>query len=153
MKKYQDLSFVDDFMFCKVMSTNPGLCRRILSLVMRKEIKKVVIHDAQKSIGITAGAKGIRMDVYLDDGDNTVYDLEMQASRKAYLPKRLRYYQAMLDLNHLEKGADYGELPHTVVIYVCTFDYFHARLPIYTFEDRCVEMESLRMGMLQKKYL
>lgn len=86
------------------------------------------------------------MDVYLDDHEGTVYDLEMQTTIKAYLPKRLRYYQSMLDLNHLEKGTDYGKLPHTVIIFVCTFDYFGERFPIYTFENRCTQLPTLSMG-------
>ncbi|MDE7312419.1 MAG: Rpn family recombination-promoting nuclease/putative transposase, partial [Eubacterium sp.] len=151
MKRYQELSFTDDFMFCKVMTANPELCRRILELILGKKVKKVVMHGSQKTIDITAGAKSIRMDVYLDDEEGTVYDLEMQSTLKPYLPKRVRYYQSMLDLNHLEKGVDYGELPHTAIIFVCTFDYFKKRLPVYTFENRCAELPELRMGDASEK--
>ena len=31
-KKYDDLTFTDDFMFCKVMTTNPELCQLCLHL-------------------------------------------------------------------------------------------------------------------------
>ncbi len=151
MKKYQDLTFTDDFMFCKVMTANPRLCKSILSLILQKSIKKIVAHGAQKTVDITAGAKGIRMDVYLDDDEGNVYDLEMQATRKRYLPKRLRYYQSMLDLNHLERGNDYGQLPHTAIIFVCTFDQFKKGLPVYTFQSRCVEMPGLQMGDAAEK--
>ena len=146
MKRYQDLRFTDDFMFCKVMSANPNLCRKILTLILGRKVKKVVMHGTQQTIDLTAAAKGIRMDVYMDDVEGTVYDMEMQSTQKPYLPKRLRYYQSMLDLNHLEKGADYGELPHTVILFVCTFDYFKKRLAVYTFENRCVELPELGMG-------
>lgn len=145
MKKYQELGFTDDFMFCKVMTANPDLCRRVLSLLLGKEIKKIEMHGMQQTVDITAGAKGIRMDVYLND-EETVYDLEMQAASKPYLPKRLRYYQAMLDLNHLESGMDYEKLPHTVIIFICTFDFFGKRLPVYTFENRCAQMPEVSMG-------
>ncbi len=36
MKKYQDLQFIDDFMFCKVMTTNPEICKRILNMILGK---------------------------------------------------------------------------------------------------------------------
>ena len=91
MKKYQDLQFIDDFMFCKVMTTNPEICKRILNMILGKKVKKIVIQGAQQAINITAGSKGIRMDVYLEDEAETVYDLEMQTSVKPYLSKRLRY--------------------------------------------------------------
>mgnify|MGYP001028722425 FL=1 len=146
MKKYQDLQFIDDFMFCKVMTTNPEICKRILNMILGKKVKKIVIQGAQQAINITAGSKGIRMDVYLEDEAETVYDLEMQTSVKPYLSKRLRYYHAMIDLNHLEKGMDYGDLPHTIIIFICTFDYFGKRLPIYSFENRCIQLPELIMG-------
>lgn len=34
----------------------------------------------------------------------------MQIHIKRNLPKRMRYYQGMIDLNILEKGGDYNEL-------------------------------------------
>ena len=46
----------------------------------------------------------------------------------------------------LEKGMDYGKLPHTVIIFVCTFDYFGERLPVYTFENRCIQLPTLSIG-------
>lgn len=151
MKPYQELKFTDDFMFCKVMTANPELCRRVLSLILGKQVKRIVMRGTQQTVEITAGAKGIRMDVYLDDEEETVYDLEMQTTSKPYLPKRLRYYQSMLDLNHLERGEDYSELPHTVILFICTFDYFGRRLPVYTFENRCVQLPELGMGDASEK--
>ena len=32
-KKYDDLTFTDDFMFCKVMTTNPELCHELLTMM------------------------------------------------------------------------------------------------------------------------
>ncbi len=48
MKKYQDLQFIDDFMFCKVMTTNPEICKRILTMILGKKVKKIVVQGAQQ---------------------------------------------------------------------------------------------------------
>lgn len=43
---------------------------------------------------------------------------------KDNLPKRMRYYQGMIDLNILEKGENYKNLKKSFVIFICTFDLF-----------------------------
>ena len=45
-----------------------------------------------KSVDMTYDGKGVRFDVYGED-DDTVYDIEMQTSITADIPKRIRYYQ------------------------------------------------------------
>lgn len=30
VKKYEELTFTDDFMFCKVMQNNPDLCKHLI---------------------------------------------------------------------------------------------------------------------------
>jgi predicted transposase/invertase (TIGR01784 family) len=70
----------------------------------------------------------------------------MQTTREKNLPKRMRYYQGMIDLNLIEKGKDYDQLPKTVVLFVCTFDYFKRGLPFYVFQNRCKALPELLLG-------
>ena len=83
--------------------------------------------------------KSVRFDIYVEDGNNTVYNIEMQTTENRNLPKRTRYYQGMIDLNILEKGENYKDLKRSFVIFVCTFDLFGERRHIYTFENRCLQ--------------
>lgn len=145
-KNYKELRFTDNFMFCKVVSSNPELCRHMLELILGKSIRKVDIKTAEKVIDLTPEAKSVRLDVYLDDDEGTVYDLEMQASTKKNLPRRLRYYQGVIDLNLIEKGDDYDQLPESIIVFICTFDYFNRGLPFYVFENRCEAMPELLLG-------
>ena len=144
-KKYEDLTFTDDFMFCKILYTNPELCKQLLELILRKKIKDIRYLTTQNAIDITSDGKGIRLDVYLE-GDNKVYDIEMQATGNSNLPKRTRYYQGMIDLNLIEKGADYSELKETFIIFVCLHDPFKTNKCVYTFENKCNEVEGLCLG-------
>ena len=64
-----------------------------------------------------------------------------------WLPKRTRYYQAMIDLNVLGKGKDYIELKKSFVIFICTFDPFPGNgRKIYTFTNLCHEENDLELG-------
>lgn len=71
-KKYEDLTFTDDFMFCKVMTTNPELCHELLELILGKKVGAFTRLDQQKPIEMTADGKGIRFDVYSEDDSKTV---------------------------------------------------------------------------------
>ena len=69
MKKYEELNFTDDFMFCKVMTNNPDLCHELLELIVGYRIGKFTRLDKQAPIEITADGKGIRFDVYSEDDE------------------------------------------------------------------------------------
>ena len=110
LKKYEELTFSDDFMFCKILENNLELCKELLELILDIKIKKIQPVESQKAVDMTYDGKGVRFDVYTQDEENTIYDVEMQNVTKKNLPKRTRYYQGMIDLNLIEKGADYSEL-------------------------------------------
>ena len=88
----------------------------------------------------------VRLDVYVEDEKNTVFDMEMQIHVKRNLPKRMRYYQGMIDLNILEKGGDYNELKKSYVIFICTFDPYGQGRHLYSFEYLCNQDPSLTFG-------
>lgn len=91
-------------------------------------------------------AKSVRLDVYVEDENNTVYDIEIQAINTKELPKRSRFYHGMIDLNLINKGAHYSELRKCYVIFICLFDPFKTGRHIYTFEHRCKEDHSITLG-------
>ena len=119
-KAYEELELKDDFMFSVIMR-DPRYVKPFLETILRIKIAKIEYPEVQKNIDIAAGAKGIRLDVYVEDEKHTVFNLEMQTTTARNLPKRMRYYQGMIDLNILEKGDDYNHLKKSYVIFICTF--------------------------------
>ena len=69
-----------------------------------------------------------------------------RATGKFLLPKRTRYYQAMLDTDMLQKGQDYDELSPTYIIFFCLFDFFQDSQRIYTFKKRCLENMNIELA-------
>ena len=94
--------------------------------------------DAQKSLNEAFNRRTVRLDVYLDDG-KSVYNLEMQTTRHAALPKRARLYQAHMDINQLQRGQFYTKLRPSFVIFICTFDPFDEGRYLYSFRNVCRE--------------
>ena len=149
-KKYEDLVITDDFMFGKVMR-HPQRCGKLLEMILGVKIREVVFLEDQESLNPDYAAKGVRMDVYLEDAGNTVYNVEMQTENTGELPKRSRYYQAVIDINLIKRGEDYAALKKSYVIFICTFDLFGAGRQIYHFENLCREDPAVRLDDGTKK--
>ena len=58
--------------------SHPGLCQKLLERIFPDmEIDHIEYPELQKSINLDYDAKGVRLDVYVTDGNNTVYNIEM----------------------------------------------------------------------------
>ncbi len=142
---WENLKISNDFMFAKVMR-NPELCKGILERLLGITIDHIEYPEEQKVIDIAKDSKSVRLDVYLKDEKGTVYNVEIQTTSSKNLPKRTRYYQGMIDLNAIEKGADYSELPQSFVIFICTFDAFKTERWKYTFQNVCQEDSKITLN-------
>ena len=49
IKRFEDLTFTDDFMFCKVMQ-NEGLCKRLIEMILSDTIGKITYISVQHNI-------------------------------------------------------------------------------------------------------
>ncbi len=150
-KTFDELTFNDDFMFCKVLSTNPDLCKEMVEMITDRKVSGLPVINNQLPIKITEDGKGVRFDVYFEDQKNVIYDVEMQTSSLKYLPERTRYYQGMIDLNTIEKGENYDKLKQTYIIFVCPFDPFGADLYKYTFRNLCCESPDIELNDKSEK--
>ncbi|WP_297430108.1 Rpn family recombination-promoting nuclease/putative transposase [Clostridium sp.] len=141
-KTLKELNLEDDFLFAKVMS-DKEICKELLEKVLEIEIEKIEMIQEQKTIDLLVESKGIRLDVYVKDEKNTIYNVEMQRGRHKNLPKRLRYYQGSIDLDLISKGEDYRKLAKSYIIFICTFDLFEKGRHKYTFQNVCLEDNSI----------
>ena len=158
-KTIKELNLEDDFLFAKVMSDRE-ICRQVLEKILDVPITEIVLPTTQRTIDILFEGKGIKLDVYVNDGNGTVYNVEMQRGKKRELPKRSRYYQGSLDLDLISAGEPYHSLRKTFIIFICTFDPFKDKRHLYTFENICrdkvtevkqsKEMEVEYMTLLQR---
>ena len=49
MQKYEELTFADDFMFCKVLTDRPDLCRELVEIITGRKVKEIRNLVAQMS--------------------------------------------------------------------------------------------------------
>ena len=136
-RKFQDLTIKNNFMFGAVMA-EPKNCKGVIELVLGIEIDRVEV-SKEKSMVYHPEYKGVRLDVYAKDENNTRYNIEMQVAKKPALGRRTRYYQSQMDMELLLSGQEYKELPNSYVIFICDFDPFGKRKYCYTFQPKCKE--------------
>ena len=89
-ESWEKLSIANDFLFGKIMQ-NPWICKELLQRILPElEIDHIEYPELQKAIKSDVDARSVRLDVYVKDNKNTVYDIEMQVSNTKELPKRSR---------------------------------------------------------------
>ena len=135
-KTFEELTITDDFMFGAVFS-EPDKCKRLLEEILGIKIARIEYPQRQKVMDFSYDSKSIRLDIYVEDEQQTVYNIEMQTTSDGYLALRIRYYHDMIDLNIINKGEDYKHLKKSFVIFICTFDPFDRDRYIYTFNRQC----------------
>ena len=71
------------------------------------------------------------MDCVVRDADGKQFDVEIQQDTEGASPKRARYHSGLMDMNTLNAGQDFDELPETHVIFITRNDVLGYNLPIY----------------------
>ena len=148
-EKYENISFTNNFAFCKVMQ-NEEICREVIETLLHIKVGRLEYKSFEKDLKLEIDKRGIRLDVYIADSDR-VFDLEMQTTDKKNLGCRMRYYQSLIDAELLDKGANFNDLKESNIIFFCTFDPFRKGLPQYTFCNSCEELPDLKLSDKCKK--
>ena len=151
-KPFEELTISDDFMFCKVMEHEP-ICKEFLEMLFNAKIEKITYLSSQNTVTTNSGAKTVRLDVLVKDKSGISYDIEMQVGNEYNIPKRMRYYQAVLDVAFLDKGYSYKALNESFIIFICLFDPIGSNRAVYTFENICVEDKRIPLQDGAKKVI
>ena len=139
-KSWEELTFADNFMFCKILESEPELCKKIIELLLHIKIDHLEQPQAEKTMQEYFDSKSVRFDVYVKD-EKRIFDLEIQTTDTKNLSKRARYYQSVIDMDNLSKGDNYSKLKDCYVVFICLDDIFDKELPVYFFENLCISKD------------
>ncbi len=145
-KSWEELTFADNFIFCKVMK-DEALCRQMIKVLLGIEIEKLVYTDTEHSIETYYGTRGIRLDVYVKgehEGELKVFDLEMQTGNYKDLMLRARYYQSQSDAKTTPRRTAFKNLKETYIVFICKNDPFGEGLPCYTKHTAFAETDAIK---------
>ena len=123
----------DDFMRC-LFKDNIPLAEMVLRIITGKEDLVITDCQTQKDMKRLAGARSICLDAYGTDSKNKKYDLEIQRADKGADPHRARYHSSVMDIENLDVGQEFVELPDTYTIFITEKDFYGQGEPIYVVE-------------------
>ena len=102
----------------------------VLQVIMEKQDLKVIEQIIQKDYKNLQGRSAI-MDCVARDSEGKQFDVEIQQDNEGASPKRARYHSGLMDMNTLNPGQDFDELPESYVIFITRGDPLGDKLPIY----------------------
>ena len=130
---------------CKIMESDPELCRQLLELLLHIKIDHLEVPEAERTMQEWIDSKSVRFDVYAKD-NKRIFDIEIQTTNNKNLPKRARYYQSIIDVDNLSKGDNYTKLKDTYIIFLCLEKPFEKDLPVYFFENICRQDKGIKLN-------
>ena len=144
-KPLQDLNLLDRFLFAQA-ADDPDTMRDILEIILGKEVVLKLLPQTEKEQRTHPLNRYVRLDVWALDEQDTVYNTEVQQNNTGNLPKRSRFYQALIDSNLLNPGEiGFQKLNPVYIILICPFDLFGYGLYRYTFRMQCEEVSELSL--------
>lgn len=159
-RKLEELNLLDDFLFGTIMSHplyGKRFARILVRTILNRDIKVLKIVSQQNYYGQDTDRHGARLDVYIEEENgilqgevnaSNIYDIEPdQTSDKAAqgsLPKRVRFYRAVIDSKSLQSGVDYSRLKNVIIIMILSYDPFGCDRMVYTVRNHCVEEPDMK---------
>ena len=151
MKTLEELNLVDDFLVNSLTSHKiygEQSARYILECILHRQIGKLTVVPQRFFCGENIETHGIRLDVYLDEENGEIFDIEPDQNdgkeEIVSLPRRVRFYHAKIDASNLNAGDTYGSLRNVIVIFITTYDPFGLNRMVYTIKNCCVEVPELK---------
>ena len=105
----------------------------VLQIIMDQVDLKITDQIIQKDYKNLQGLSAI-LDCVARDMKRNQFNIEVQQENDGATPKRARYHSGLLDMNTLEAGQKFDELPETYVILITRDDVLNGELPIYHIE-------------------
>lgn len=123
----------DDFMRC-LFKDNIPLAELVLRIITGRQDLIITDCQTQKDMKRLAGARSICLDAYGTDSENKKYDCEIQRAEKGADPHRARYHSSVLDIENLDAGQEFRELPDTYTIFITEEDFYGKGEALYVIE-------------------
>ena len=114
----------------------------ILQVIMNRTDLKVIDQTLQKDYKNLQGRSAI-LDCVAKDAENNHFNVEIQGENDGASPKRARYHCGLLDMNLLNPGDLFDNLPETYVIFITKNDVLGYNRPISHIQRRIKETEDI----------
>ncbi len=134
LQRLREFRPIDDDFMRRLFKDNVPLAELVLRIITGKKDLVITGCQTQKDMKRLAGARSICLDAYGTDSENKKYDCEIQRADKGADPHRARYHSSVLDIENLDAGQEFIDLPDTYTIFITEKDFYGKGEPVYVVE-------------------
>ena len=126
---------IDDDFMRGLFKDNIPLVQLVLRIITGKKDLIITKCATQADMKRVTGARSLCLDAYGTDSTGKKYDIEIQRSDKGADPHRARYHSSVMDVENLDAGQSFDELPDTYTIFITEKDFFERGEPLYVIQN------------------
>ena len=133
LERIEGLCLFDDIFMNQVFEENSDAAQCLINVLLNRTDLSIVDKSkvqVQRTISNLRG-HGVRLDIYCEDSNGKLYDIEVQNPNEGAHPKRARYNSALIDGKTALIADNYENLPETYVIFIMRDDYFKKGAAVY----------------------
>lgn len=134
LEQLKGLRPIDDIFMREMFRNNIEFTQFILRLIT--EINDLVVTEVhtQYDLNRLVGSRSLRVDVHGKDSLARRYSMEIERSDKGASPYRSRYISSAVDVEFLNAGDEFTDLPVSYVIFITEKDIFEKDKLVYRIE-------------------
>lgn len=133
-EQLKELRPIDDIFMREMFKDNIELTEFTLRLIT--EISDLVVTEVhtQYDLHRLMGSRSLLIDVHGRDSSDRRYGMEIERSDKGASPYRSRYISSAMDIEFLNAGDEFTDLPVSYVIFITEKDIFGENKLVYNIE-------------------
>lgn len=143
IEKIKNLTMMSDILARNVLK-DKECCEYILRIIMNDSMLTVLDNQVQVDYKNLHGRSAV-LDCVAKSGDGRLFNVEIQQEDEGAIPKRARYHLGLMDMNVLNPGEFFDNLPETYIIFVTQDDTLGYKLPI-AHVDRIIKENGAEFG-------
>lgn len=132
LEAIRKLCLLDDNLMTLVFDRNIEATELLLNVILRRKDLRVLDVVAQREYkNPMPGGRSITIDIYAVDGNDKVYDIEVQRAPEGADIHRARFHSSMIDTKMLKAGQEFKEIHDSYVIFITANDVIGAGCSLY----------------------
>ena len=146
LEAIEKLCLLDDDLMTLVFDRNVEATELLLNVILQRNDLKVLEVVAQREYkNPIPGGRSITIDIYAVDGEEKVYDIEVQRASSGADVHRARFHSSMIDMKMLKAKQEFKEIHDSYVIFITASDAMGVGLPLYHI-NRMIEETGVYFG-------
>lgn len=132
LEAIEKLCLLDDNLMTLVFDRNIEATELLLNVILqRNDLKVLEVVGQREYKNLMSDGRSITIDIYARDGENKIYDIEVQRASAGADVRRARFHSSMIDTKMLKAGQEFKDIHESYVIFITASDVMGAGHPLY----------------------